>query len=286
MRTRTVNTSESAGEAAQRREENRGATFTAPLIAAMKQETIDDVGDQLWDKAQPVLSLFTTQRTILTPTMVSYYGSGLGQPAADGSYSTAGLPGRMGFLTHAGILTEDGTSNASIVQRGLFVLRNVLCQNVGNPPPGATSVMLAPATASLRAQSAPRLVTEPCESCHGQFDPLGYAFEIFDNMGAYQTMDVNGNAVRQDGWLTEQGGGKIPYATVQDYMKLLPQDPRVNACIASKMAQFAYGRPMTNGDTCMLQDISSRLGAPETTTFADVVAAIANSPYFVNTATQ
>ncbi len=267
-------------------DENRGATFTAPLIAAMKQETIDDVGDQLWDKGQPLLSLFTTQRTLLTPPMVAFYGPGVGQPAADGSYSTAGLPGRMGFLTHAGILTEDGTSTASIVQRGLFILRSVLCQNVPDPPPGATAIMLAPATASLRAQSAPRLTTEPCMNCHGQFDPLGYAFEIFDNMGRYQTMDVNGNAVRQDGWLTEPGGGKIPYATVQDYMRLLPQDPRVNACIANKMAQFAWGRPMANDDTCMLQDIAGRLGSPETTTFAGVVAAIASSPYFVSTATQ
>jgi hypothetical protein len=267
-------------------DENRGPTFTAPLIAAMKQETIDDVGDQIWDKAQPVLSLFTTQRTLLTPPMVTYYGPGLGQPAADGSYSTAGLPGRTGFLTHAGVLTEDGTSTASIVQRGLFMLRSVLCQNVPDPPPGATAVVLAPATASLRVQSAARLVTEPCLTCHGQFDPLGYAFEVFDNMGAWQTKDVNGNAVRQDGWLTVPGGANVPYATVADYMHLLPQDPRVSACIASKISQFAWGRPMTADDACMLQDIAGRMGSSQTTTFADVIAAIASSPFFAYTAVQ
>lgn len=267
-------------------DENRGPTFTTTLIAAMKQETLDDVGDQLWDKGQPVLSLFTTQKTLLNPTMAAYYGPAIGQPAADGSYSTAGLPGRMGFLTHAGVLTENGTSTASIVQRGLFMLRNVFCQNVPDPPPGATAVVLAPATASLRVQSAARLMTQPCVSCHGQFDPLAYAFEVFDNMGAWQTKDVNGNAVRQDGWLTVPGGANVPYATVADYMRLLPQDPRVSACIASKVSQFAWGRPMSAGDACMLQDIASRMGSPETTTFGDVISAIASSPYFVYTAVQ
>jgi hypothetical protein len=267
-------------------DENRGTTFTPQLIVAMKQETIDDVGDQLWDKAQPLLSLFTTQRTLLTPTLAAYYGPLAGTPMADGSYSTAGLPGRTGFLTHAGVLTENGQANASIVQRGLFMLRTLLCQDVPAPPPGATSVVLAPATASLRAQSDARLMTQPCKSCHGQFDPLAYAYEVFNNMGAWQTADVNGNPVRQDGWLTVPGGTNVPYATIADYMKVLVQDSRVTSCVQSRVSQFAYGRPMGDADACMLQDIATRIGSPQSATFANVVASIAASPYFTYTSVQ
>jgi hypothetical protein len=129
-------------------------------------------------------------------------------------------------------------------------------------------------------------MTQPCLSCHGQFDPLAYAYEVFDNMGGWQTKDVNGNSVEQDGWLTVPGGGKVPYATIADYMHLLPQDARVSACMASKITQFAWGRPMTDADTCMLQDIAGRLGATQTTTLPEVIAAIASSPYFVYTAVQ
>jgi hypothetical protein len=166
------------------------------------------------------------------------------------------------------------------------MLRNVLCQNVPDPPPGATAVVLAPATASLRVQSAARLMTQPCMSCHGQFDPLAYAFEQFDNMGGYQTKDINGNSVRQDGWLTVPGGANVPYATIADYMHLLPQDQRVSDCMTSRVTQFAWGRPMAAADTCMLQDIATRTGSPQSTTFASMVAAIASSPYFVYTAVQ
>jgi hypothetical protein len=265
-------------------QENRGPAFTPQLAADMKAETLADVGDQLWDKAQPLLSLFTTQTTIVTPGLAKYYG--LAAPGPDGRYSTMTIPGRMGFLTHAGVLLVNGQANASIVQRGLFMLRNVLCEDVPAPPPGATSVVLAPPTASLRQQSDARLMTEPCKSCHGIFDPLAYAFESFDNMGGWQTKDINGNAVRQDGWLTVTNGMNEPYMTIADYMPLLTKDSRVSACIASRTTQFAWGRPMSSDDQCMMNDITARMNATPNKTFADLVTAVATSPYFVYTAVQ
>ena len=67
-------------------------------------------------------------------------------PLENQKAATDALPGRQGFLTHASVLTVNGDANASIVLRGLYVNRKVLCQDVPAPPPGATSVMLAPAT--------------------------------------------------------------------------------------------------------------------------------------------
>jgi hypothetical protein len=106
-------------------------------------------------------------------------------------------------------------------------------------------------------------------------------------MGGWQTMDVNGNAVRQDGWLTQLGGAPSePYATIADYMKLLTQDPRVSDCMTSRVSQFAYGRPMADSDSCMLQDIATRIGSAQSATFATVVTAIAANPSFVTTSVQ
>ena len=179
---------------------NRGADFTPQLATDMKQETLDDVADQLWDGAQPLTTMFATKTTKVTPALAKYYG--LGAPDAAGRYATDALPGRQGLLTHASVLTVNGDANASIVLRGLYIFRKVLCQDVPAPPPGATSVMLAPDTASERQKSDARLMHEPCQSCHGQFDPLAYAFEPFDNMGRAQAKDPNGNAVRSDGGIT------------------------------------------------------------------------------------
>jgi hypothetical protein len=263
---------------------NRGDAFTPQLAADMKQETLDDVADQLWDGAQPMTSMFTTKMTKVTPALATYYG--LGAPDASGRYATDALPGRQGLLTHAGVLTVNGDANASIVLRGLYVMRKVLCQDVPAPPPGATSVMLAPDTASERQKSDARLMNEPCKSCHGQFDPLAYAFEPFDAMGRLQAKDANGNAVRSDGWLTSPSGPSVSYTGVSDYMAALAADPRVGDCFAAKTAEFAWGRAMDGSDECMLEDVRARVSASRTRTFADLVTAVATSPYFGYTATQ
>jgi hypothetical protein len=264
--------------------ETRGPAFTPQLAADMKKQTLDDVGDQLWDKGQGLLSLLTTKTTLVTPALATYYG--LGAPSADGHYALDAIPGRIGMLTHAGVLTINGTANNMIVYRGLFVLRKLLCQDVPAPPPGATSVMLAPDTASDRAKSDARLAHDPCKSCHGQFDPFAYAFEPFDNMGGLQAKDVNGNAVRQDGWLTVPSAPNVPYTALADYMNLLTKDSRVAACIDNHVTQFAWGRAMTADDQCMLQDINARMSASKNQNMADLIVAIASSPYFGYTAVQ
>ena len=264
----------------------RGPAFTPDLAAAMKKETLDVVADQLWDaKGALVSTMLTTRSTIVSPMLAQFYGAGT--PDANGRLSLANSPNRVGLLTHASVLTVDGDANASIVERGLFVFRNLLCQDVPMPPPGATSVMLAPDTASERQKSDARLAHDPCASCHGQFDPLAYAFEPFDSMGAVQTKDVNGNAVRQDGWVTELNKApSVPYGDIVSYMNTLSQDPRVSGCVTKKVAQFAWGRAMTDGDQCMLSDIQARMNASQTHTFADLIAAVAVNPNFRYTAVK
>ena len=39
-------------------------------------------------------------------------------------------------------------------------------------------------------------------------------------------------------------------------------------------------------DACMLEDVRARVSASKTQTFADLVTAVATSPYFAYTATQ
>jgi hypothetical protein len=260
---------------------NRGAAFTPELSAAMKQETLDVVGADLWDARHPLLTMFTSKSTIVTPPLAKYYGV---TAAADGRAATAA--GRTGILTQASVLTVNGDADASIVLRGLYVMRKVLCGDVPPPPAGATSVMLAPATASQRAKSDARLSQEPCKTCHSQFDPLAYAFEPFNEMGGLITKDLNGNAVKSDGWLPVPGAANVPYAGADDYLGALAKDPRVSDCLETRIAQFAWGRSMAAGDACLLEDVRGRLAAPETRTFADLVTAIAASPYFIYTAVQ
>ena len=254
-----------------------GPLLPTTLASSMKKETLGVVADQLWDAKMPLLpTMLTTRSTIFVDLPLSQL-YGLGAPDADGRISLAGISNRVGLLTHAGVLAVDGGPTGSVVQRGLFVFRNILCQATGPSPPDTTSLLFAH-TPSQRQESDARLQHPDCATCHGQFDPLGYGFEAFDPSGAFRTASADGVLFRQDGFIPQTTGAPVPYADLLQYMDRLAHDPRVSACVTRKVAQFAFGRAMTDGDQCMLADIQARLDASQGRTFADLVAAVAADP--------
>ena len=85
---------------------------------------------------------------------------------------------------------------------------------------------------------------------------------------------------------TTPGGTNVSYTGVSDYMTALAADARVGDCFATRAAQFAWGRAMDSTDACMLEDVRARMSASKTRTFADLVTAVATSPYFGYAATQ
>ncbi len=92
--------------------------------------------------------------------------------------------------------------------------------------------------------------------------------------------------MRQDGWLTGTQAGNAPYADVRAEMDLLVQDPRVRDCMATKVTQFAWGRPMDDGDRCMLDDVRNRIDASKNKSFADMLTAIVDNADFRSTRVQ
>jgi hypothetical protein len=69
-------------------------------------------------------------------------------------------------------------------------------------------------------------------------------------------------------------------------MDLLVKDQRISDCMATKVAQFAWGRAMGAGELCMLQDVRARMSASNGKTFADMITAIVANPDFQYTTLQ
>jgi hypothetical protein len=76
-----------------------------------------------------------------------------------------------------------------------------------------------------------------CASCHARMDPLGFALENFDGIGAWRT-DDHGYAIDASGELpdgrTFDGPGQLG--------DLLARDPRVYRCMIEKLYTYALGR--------------------------------------------
>jgi len=93
-----------------------------------------------------------------------------------------------GFLTQAAILkiTSNGTTTSPVV-RGVWAMERIL----GNPPPlppksvPAIEPDIRGAT-TVREQLAKHTEVKTCAACHARFDPVGFALENFDIMGAWR----------------------------------------------------------------------------------------------------
>jgi hypothetical protein len=102
---------------------------------------------------------------------------------------------RRGILGHGSVLTVTSAPNrTSPVIRGAWVLRNLLGAPPPSPPPGVETNLEQSAAAGtgdlpLRARLERHRADPSCASCHSLIDPLGFALENFDTIGAWRTLD-------------------------------------------------------------------------------------------------
>lgn len=93
-----------------------------------------------------------------------------------------------GLLTQASILkhTANGTTTSPVL-RGVWVMEKIL----GDPPPPPPKSVPAiepdiRGAATIRDQLAKHTGVKSCAACHTHFDPVGFALENFDVMGAWR----------------------------------------------------------------------------------------------------
>jgi hypothetical protein len=91
-------------------------------------------------------------------------------------------------MTHAGVLkvTANGTTTSPVI-RGAWLSDRILGQPV--PPPPANVPAVEPdirGTKTIRDQLARHREVATCAACHEKMDPLGFALESYDVIGAWR----------------------------------------------------------------------------------------------------
>jgi hypothetical protein len=249
------------------------------LAADMKQETLAFFRDVVWEQQRPLSELFNARVTFATPRLARHYGL---PPGGEGltRYDLSSVTARGGLLTHGSVLTVGG-DGASMVTRGLFVMKHVLRGVVKDPPPcvDTTPVPSRPGM-SQRTVAEARIANPSCGGCHGRFEPLAFALERFDGVGAYHEKDEYGNALRDDGEILFPGSGQAAkYQSSAELMNLLAGSERVKKSISWKLAQFALGRPLGAADAPLLDKLHEA-AQKQGGTYAALVVAIAQSELF------
>jgi len=158
------------------------------------------------------------------------------------NWSFAGLIEARGDTEpSAGILTDHTilTGNAGPSGRGAWVLSNFLCMPVPPPPANLTDPLPEPSPGVTRRQALESFTADPvCAGCHRLIDPLGFAFENFDELGNYRVID-NGAPVDASGDFTSQYGSHFVFTSVFDLAPQLMASCEVARCMAQRMTQDA-----------------------------------------------
>lgn len=230
----------------------RFPSFTPTMRAAFRAETEayfeaflrDDIGME---------QFLTAPFTFVDDGLARYYGIAAPPGAGVRRVALTGGP-RGGLLTQASLLTV--TSHAdrtSPVRRGQWVLNQLMCEP---PPPAPADVPPLPVqtvpTGSLRQRFEMHRADPSCAACHADMDPIGFAFEHFDAVGAWRDRD-DGFAIDTTGTLPGSGAS---FDGATALAALLARDPRYPRCVTRQWFTYALGRGPEPYDDAALDAIS------------------------------
>jgi hypothetical protein len=229
--------------------------FTPELRAAMADE-IEEFADQVTRQKDggTLETLLTARFSFLRGPLFALYGApaGGGDPAV---LRRTELPEsqRAGVFTLAGVMAKHGhPDQSSPVARGYVISDRLLCIVPPDPPENIDASVPRPdPNVSTRVRFEQHRTRPECATCHALMDPLGLAFESYDGIGRYRTMDgrvpVDASSELRG---TDQDG---PVKNAVDLMSRLSKSREVRACLTRQWFRYALGRLDGEGDRPALQ---------------------------------
>jgi len=185
---------------------------------------------------------------------------------------------RLGLLGEPAFLTMTGSPDGSNpVKRGKAVYTKLMCGDLPPPPPNVPAAKPASQGGTTRERFTEHDQNPCAKACHTLMDPIGYAFEHYDGIGRYRTMD-NNQPVDSTGMVNIDGASKS-FADAVELTKILATSDTVRGCFTKQWFRFAVGRTETDGDAPALASIAAAFAANQYD-MRDLAPAIAQSRSF------
>lgn len=256
------------------------ATFPqlTPTLGASMRAELRHAFERVLEEGVDLRTLFDGRETRVNAELARIYGLGV---EADGFVPVTHAEGgaRAGILTTAGFLALNAHASAtSPTLRGRFIRQSLLCQEIPPPPPGVDTTIPEAQAHEERQTLRQRLETlhhenPTCAGCHLRMDPLGFALESFDAIGAYRTTD-NGLPVDPRGELD----GKT-FKSARELSTILRDHEALGPCLSRMAYRYATGHLETTGETATLVELAKAL-TDNGYRFRELVLAIVTSDGF------
>ncbi|HEY1601973.1 MAG TPA: DUF1592 domain-containing protein [Pirellulales bacterium] len=248
--------------------------FDNELRAAMLRETEMFFASIVHDD-RSVLDLLDADYTFLNERLAKHYGI---EGVEGKEFRRVALPDRRrgGVITQASVLTvTSNPTRTSPVKRGKWIMEQILGTPPPPPPPGVQELEQVKLEGTLRQKMEQHRANASCASCHARMDPLGFALENFDAVGAWRDRDDD-HEINASGTLP---GGKSfsGGAELRDILKARPE--LFARSLVRKMLTYALGRGLEAYDTQAVYDITSHLKTQEYKFSSLVLDVVRSEPF-------
>jgi hypothetical protein len=204
-----------------------------------------------------------------------------GKPIRGEAFTRVALQDRTrgGLLTQASVLTvTSNPTRTSPVKRGKWVLEQLLGAPPPPPPPNVPELdeeKEAAASGSLRQRLEAHRRNPACANCHAKMDPIGFALENFNAVGAFRIkdgmFDVDATGEFADG---TRFTGPAELKSI-----LLNRKDEFIRCLTEKLLIYATGRGLEYYDRPTVERIVRTL-PKENYRFSALVRGIVQSDAF------
>jgi len=221
---------------------------------------------------QPITQLIDPDFTYRSKLLENAYGE-LGTRTADGKRQNGGAVAALtfkrvpitdrrvgGIVTNAAVMTmTSGPERTKPITRGAWIA-TVLFNDPPEPPPADVPPLTEEPSAdeellTLRERLALHRQRADCRGCHEQIDPLGFALENFDAVGAWREHYDNGREIDPAGVLFR----KQAFQGVAEFKDaLVNEKDRFTRALAGHLLSYAVARELDASDQVALDGIVER----------------------------
>lgn len=238
--------------------------------------------ESVFGEDRSVLSLLTADWTFVNERLALHYGI----PNVRGDrFRRVTLPDsrRYGILGKGAFLMGMSYANrTSPVRRGSWILEQIVGTPPHAPPPGVEALQEnteGNVARTVRARLEQHRRAKSCNACHGVIDPLGFALENFDAIGAWRAKDRE-TATRIDAGDLVHG---VKVSGPDELRALLLRRPDQFAqTLTTRLMTFALGRGLEAEDMPAVRAIV-RTAAADDYRFSSIVRGIVKSDAFTST---
>jgi mono/diheme cytochrome c family protein len=253
--------------------------FDDGLREAFRKE-IELFVESILREDRSVLDLLTADHTFVNERLALHYGI----PNVRGERFrrvTLADANRSGLLGKGGVLMATSYANRTApVLRGAWILDNILGTPPAAPPPdveGFKENKEGEKPKSVREIMEQHRANPSCNACHGVMDPLGFALENFDAIGAWRSRD------RYAGTVIDASSRLVDGTAIggpADLRKALLRRPEQFAqTVTEKLMTYALGRSVEYYDMPAVRAIV-RDAARGNYRFSSIVMGIVKSAPF------